>query len=167
MSNPREGPNPLRPYYVPRTGGLTPDHASTYTATSNGINKTTGSSPLPSSSAPKASLSSSARDLFSDLDYSEYLSDSSPSAAEVTKRLLGQAIWKYTSVLIAQPFEVAKTILQVHLATGDDTRLLGGRAQNRSHGYVSNDYDSDVGRSVLSPEYQSSHSDISSTLGSI
>lgn len=37
---------------------------------------------------------------------------------EMVKKWMDQAVWNYTSVLLAQPFEVAKTILQVHLATG-------------------------------------------------
>ena len=37
------------------------------------------------------------------------------------KTLVDELLWKYTSVLMAQPFEVAKTILQVRLQ--DD---LGG-----------------------------------------
>lgn len=36
----------------------------------------------------------------------------------MTKRLVDQAIWNYTSVLLAQPFEVAKIVLQCHLADG-------------------------------------------------
>ena len=50
------------------------------------------------------------------MDYSDFLSDASPSATEMLKNLTEQAIWKYTSVLFAQPFEVAKTVLQVHVA---------------------------------------------------
>lgn len=38
--------------------------------------------------------------------------------ADVTKRFVDQAIWNYTSVLLAQPFEVAKIVLQCHLAEG-------------------------------------------------
>ena len=69
--------------------------------------------PTPSSTAAKPSFGTSARDILSDLGYSEYLSDASPSAAEVIKGLVDQALWKYSSVLLAQPFEVAKTLLQV------------------------------------------------------
>ena len=58
------------------------------------------------------------------MDYSDYLSDSSPSATEVIKQLSEQALWKYTSVFLAQPFEVAKTILQVHIAAADSKSLV-------------------------------------------
>jgi fusion and transport protein UGO1 len=52
----------------------------------------------------------------SDLDYDSYFPESSPSIAGHAKKLLDHALWNYTSVLLAQPFEVAKTILQVHEA---------------------------------------------------
>jgi len=110
MSGPREGPNPLRPYYIPPSVGPPPLSGTNSSAASN-----LGSKPTSSFSDPRPSLGSSARDLLSDLDYSEYLSDSSPSATAVVKRLLDRALWKYSSVLLAQPFEVAKTVLQVQL----------------------------------------------------
>lgn len=105
MTTSRDAPNPLRPYYVPPSIGLPPDVAA------NG------------SSAPAApargSIGSSARDIFSEFDYGGPLFDSdSPSVAEMGKKILDQALWKYTSVLLAQPFDVAKTILQVRLAAG-------------------------------------------------
>lgn len=101
MSTPREGVNPLRPYYIPPTIGERP-------ATPN----------LPSNSASghatgSSSYASAARDAFSDLHYDDYLGDSSPSVVQAVKEFLDELLWKYTSVLMAQPFEVAKTILQV------------------------------------------------------
>lgn len=57
------------------------------------------------------------------MDYSDYLSESSPSSGVSIKHILEHAIWKYTSVFLAQPFEVAKTILQVHLSN-TETRGL-------------------------------------------
>lgn len=54
------------------------------------------------------------------MDYADYISDS-PSPTETLKGLAEQAIWKYTSVLLAQPFDVAKTVLQVHVATRAQT----------------------------------------------
>jgi len=48
------------------------------------------------------------------LDYADYL-ESSPSVSEWFKDLLDRAVWKYSSVLMAQPFDVAKTILQVYV----------------------------------------------------
>ncbi|KAI9707602.1 MAG: mitochondrial fusion and transport protein ugo1 [Candelina mexicana] len=107
----QEGPNPLRPYYIPPSVGLPQDPISNSTGT--GINSKHGPS-TPSTT----NFGSSARDILSDLDYTEYLSESSPSAAELLKGLADQALWKYTSVLLAQPFEVAKTILQCHAAPG-------------------------------------------------
>jgi hypothetical protein len=56
--------------------------------------------------------------MLSDLDYDSYFPETSPTVAGHAKRLLDQALWNYTSVLLAQPFEVAKTILQIHEASG-------------------------------------------------
>jgi len=120
MATSRDAPNPLRPYYVPPSIGLPPEPSPPHN---------TPSSPSLSSSAyahahtnasrtPKPSFGSQARDMLSDLDYDSYFSDSPPSVAEHAKRLLDQAMWNYTSVLLAQPFEVAKTLLQVHHARG-------------------------------------------------
>jgi fusion and transport protein UGO1 len=57
---------------------------------------------------------SSARDLLSDLDYSDYL-ENSPSVSSWFREAFDRALWKYTSVLTAQPFDVAKTILQAYV----------------------------------------------------
>lgn len=56
---------------------------------------------------------SKARDILSDLEYNDYLGDTSPSMVQNVKDLIDELIWKYSSVLMAQPFEVAKTLLQV------------------------------------------------------
>ncbi|TQS31880.1 hypothetical protein Golomagni_07829, partial [Golovinomyces magnicellulatus] len=50
--------------------------------------------------------------MFNDLDYKGVLDDGSPTVAQSLKEFLDDLVWKYTSVLMAQPFEVAKTILQ-------------------------------------------------------
>ncbi|KAF7115145.1 hypothetical protein CNMCM5793_001379 [Aspergillus hiratsukae] len=100
MSSTREGPNPLRPYYIPPSFGLEASNASSPSHTT-----------APSSAQV---FGSSARDLLPDLDYSEYL-ESSPSVSEWIRDALDAAIWRYTSVLIAQPFDVAKTILQAYV----------------------------------------------------
>jgi fusion and transport protein UGO1 len=110
MSGPQEGPNPLRPYYIPPSVGPRPFSGSNSSEAPN-----LGSKPASSFSDPRPSLGSSARDLLSDLDYSDYLSDKTPSATAVVKGLVDRALWKYSSVLLAQPFEVAKTVLQVQL----------------------------------------------------
>lgn len=103
MGPPPEGPNPLRPYYIPPSIGLPASPSHTTPAAASGP------------SGEKLSLGSSARDILSDLDYSNYLGDSSPSISELTKDLFDKALWKYSSVLMAQPFEVAKIILQVYV----------------------------------------------------
>ncbi|EFX00327.1 mitochondrial fusion protein [Grosmannia clavigera kw1407] len=51
--------------------------------------------------------------MFADIDYKEYLADPSPSAMQSVRDVVDDLIWRYTSVLMAQPFEVARTILQV------------------------------------------------------
>ncbi len=114
MATSRDAPNPLRPYYVPPSIGLTPDLSNNQTQTS--------SLPSFSSRSPKPSLGTQARDILSDLDYDSYFPDASPSVTDHAKKLLDQALWNYTSVLLAQPFEVAKTILQIREAQGQ----LGG-----------------------------------------
>jgi fusion and transport protein UGO1 len=111
MATSRDAPNPLRPYYIPPSIGLPADAPQ---------NQTSSSLPpaLKSSTTSKSSLGSQARDILSDLDYDSYFPDSSPSVAGHAKKLLDHALWNYTSVLLAQPFEVAKTILQIQEAKG-------------------------------------------------
>lgn len=108
MSTPREGPNPLRPYYIPPSVGSPPDPP----ASGPGAFSSRGRH-APTSTA---SFGSSARNILSDIDYSDYLAADSPSPPDIIKRLVEQASWKYLSVFLAQPFEVTKTILQVHVA---------------------------------------------------
>jgi fusion and transport protein UGO1 len=89
-------PNPLRPYYIPPP----PTFGS--------------SSPAPTSApvAPAIPGAPSSYDILQDFkDYSEDYIDS-PSVGEAMRGFLDQAILKYTSILISQPFEVAKTVLQ-------------------------------------------------------
>ncbi|TVY42245.1 Mitochondrial fusion and transport protein [Lachnellula occidentalis] len=102
----RDGPNPLRPYYRPPSIGIpqdiqAPGATTATTSSGNGLGSRNGSA---------ASYASSARDMF---DYSDYLSDSSPSSVEAVKRTLDDWVYKYFSILLAQPFDVAKTVLQV------------------------------------------------------
>lgn len=108
MSTTREGPNPLRPYYIPPSVGPAIDasHNATSAASFGSKNASTSTN----------SFGSSARNILADMDYAEYMSESSPSPAVMMKRLMEQAIWKYSSVFLAQPFEVSKTILQVQAA---------------------------------------------------
>jgi fusion and transport protein UGO1 len=63
--------------------------------------------------------------MLSDLDYSDYLSDASPSAADMMREWLDQALWKYMSVLLAQPFEVAKTVLQCQSVVPEGGMVAG------------------------------------------
>jgi fusion and transport protein UGO1 len=140
MATSRDAPNPLRPYYIPPSIGLPPDlpqNNSSTTALSH------------SSRTPKPSFGSQARDILSDLDYDSYFADSSPSVAGHAKKLLDQALWNYTSVLLAQPFEVAKTLLQVHQANAQapsNVHLSGDKLKSRPNSFASGkfeDYPSD------------------------
>ena len=132
MSNTKEGINPLRPYHVPQ-----PIIQHPIELPSNSTAPPAGAS---SSKSTKHGLGSSARDMLSDLDYSDYLSDASPSVLEIVKSLLDQGLWKYTSVLMAQPFDLAKVILQVQDAgsiTGEeeerDKSKRGSRTKSRPY----------------------------------
>ncbi|KAF8853470.1 mitochondrial carrier [Acephala macrosclerotiorum] len=104
MSTSRDGPNPLRPYYKPPSIGIPHDPPNTTSSGTHGLGPRNGSA---------ASYASSARDMFSDMDYSDYLSDTSPSALESVRKQVDDWFYKYMSILLAQPFDVAKTILQI------------------------------------------------------
>ena len=95
----REGVNPLRPYYIPPTIGDEPLPAPGPHAFAEG--------------AATGKYTSKARDIFPDIDYKDYIAEPSSSVVQTVKDLLDELLWKYTSVLMAQPFDVAKTILQV------------------------------------------------------
>ncbi|KAI5285856.1 mitochondrial fusion and transport protein ugo1 [Ascosphaera aggregata] len=120
MAQNTEAPNPLRPYYVPPSIGLPstgPSSQPPLTATvdhnpANRINH----------------ISSSARNLLPDFDYADYLAESSPTLSEGIKDLIDQAIFKYTSVLLLQPFDLAKTILQVYTPPAEDDNVRDGGA---------------------------------------
>ncbi|OCK79523.1 mitochondrial carrier [Lepidopterella palustris CBS 459.81] len=146
MAASRDAPNPLRPYYIPPTIGLLPENAPNGTASSY-------------SSYSKPSFGAQARDILSDLDYGDYLSDNSPSVAETAKKMLDKALWDYTTVLFAQPFEVAKTILQIHQAAGQTPPSIavnGEDIRSRPNSYPgghSEDYPSDDDSDADSPSY--------------
>ncbi|PYH98402.1 mitochondrial fusion protein [Aspergillus ellipticus CBS 707.79] len=118
MATPLDGPNPLRPYYFPPSLGLDTSNAS---------------SPPDASSATQV-FGGSARDLLPDLDYSEYL-DSSPSLSSWVRDGLDQAARRYTGVLTAQPFDVAKTILQAYVAPGDSSDGQYAMDERRASSY--------------------------------
>lgn len=70
--------------------------------------------------------------MFQDFDYGGPLFDAdSPSVADMGKKIMDQALWKYTSVLLAQPFDVAKTILQVRLAATTEAEEAVRHLQRR------------------------------------
>ena len=129
MSTTPDVPNPLRPYHIPQ-----PAIKHRIDAT-NASTATIPKAPSKSAQAPRNGLGSSAREMFSDIDYSDYIPEASPSILEVIKGLLDQALWKYTSVLMAQPFDLAKVILQVQDA-GAITGEQDGREQLRNNSSI-------------------------------
>lgn len=120
MTSTREGVNPLRPYYIPPTIGIGEKNEST-PPQPNPFSHANATTTTASSSSNSNAYATKARGIFQDIDYKDYINDSSPSTVQSVKSLVDELLWKYTSVLMAQPFEVAKTILQVRLQ--DD---LGG-----------------------------------------
>lgn len=100
----REGINPLRPYYIP-SSGLSPANAN--------------APPEVTSASSAQVFGASARDLISDLPYADYL-DSSPSVTDWVRDVLNRALVRYSKVLMAQPVDVAKTILQVYVVPDAD-----------------------------------------------
>jgi fusion and transport protein UGO1 len=114
MSNSRDGPNPLRPYYKPPSIGIPQDTPGTTSSGTHGLGPRNGSA---------ASYASSAREIFTDLDYTDYLSDSSPSSLDSIKRQIDDWFYKYMSILLAQPFDVAKTVLQVRSQALEDEAI--------------------------------------------
>jgi fusion and transport protein UGO1 len=130
MATSRDAPNPLRPYYRPPSIGITPDTAANSTASHH-------------TSFSRPSFETKARDILSDLDYGEYISDASPSLAEMAKRLVDQALWSYTTVFLGQPLEVAKTILQVYQAAGQappGIAVNGEDVKSRPNSFASGKY---------------------------
>lgn len=99
LSSSRE-PNPLRPYYNPPSIGHTAAASS--------------SQPLHATRhAPSSSLGGSARDYLPEIDLD--IKSTTGEAWQQTRGLVDTLVWRYTSVLLAQPFDVAKTVLQVSL----------------------------------------------------
>ncbi|EXJ92248.1 hypothetical protein A1O3_00798 [Capronia epimyces CBS 606.96] len=106
MQDPRYVANPLRPYYVPPS---------------------IGGEPVPNITAGASTPHSRPTFAFPDIDYSDYISEISPSIPGSIKSILDQALWKYTSVVIGQPFEVAKLILQARVAQDEEEDLTHGQ----------------------------------------
>lgn len=93
-------PNPLRPYYIP------PAH-DYLTGKLSSPSSLPSASSIPNSTSVPAVSSSSFSAALSDLDYFE-----SPSVTDVVKGMIDTAIMRYTSVIVLQPFKVAKTVMQ-------------------------------------------------------
>ena len=89
------------------------------------------------------SFGSSTRNILADMDYKEYTPGASPSNAVIGKHLVEQAMWKYTSIFLAQPFEVAKTVLQVQLLESDQQSPLQARTGGKVRRYADTYRDSD------------------------
>jgi hypothetical protein len=126
-TTPREGVNPLRPYYILPTIGEQAE--SRLPGQPNPFSRATNATAA--AAAPGSRYASRARDIFPDLDYRDYVNDPSPSTVQGIRDLVDELLWKYTSVLMAQPFEVAKTILQAR-AQDDMALLETGFAQETS-----------------------------------
>jgi mitochondrial fusion and transport protein UGO1 len=124
-------PNVLRPYARPATIGPPPTAPPPQPA----------HAPRPSHSrAPPSSLSSAARDLLPELDLD--LKTSAGEAWQNTRNLFDQLLYRYTSVLLAQPFDVAKVVLQVSLPPSAPTSTSQKRrASPKRHAYQAS-YDS-------------------------
>lgn len=131
-----EGFNPLRPYYIPPTIGERIGSSST---TAGPASIVTGGN-----AADAPGYATKARGVLTDLDYHSYLGDDVPSVAQNVKDLLDELVWKYTSVLMAQPFEVAKILLQIRSqdesAALQSTRDPSG-PKMRAPSYASSIYD--------------------------
>lgn len=96
-------PNPLRPYYIPPSINAYP---------SDGTSRSPPQAPgLPRPGRPTSTIASQTNDLLPGLDL-----DFKSTASEAwtnTRALLDTLAWRYASTLMAQPFDVAKIILQV------------------------------------------------------
>jgi fusion and transport protein UGO1 len=143
MASHQDGVNPLRPYYIPPTIGEPPEALPTPGPRAFSQANSTGR------------YASKARDIFSDLDYKDYIAEPSPSVVQTVKELLDELLWKYTSVLMAQPFEVAKTIMQVRVQ--DDPGGLAAaaeaaeKARQRQASQRIHAYDEQVGSCLAHP----------------
>jgi fusion and transport protein UGO1 len=128
MSYARDEANPLRPYYKPPSIGIYQDTPVTTNSGTHGLGPKNGSA------ASYASSARAARDMLADIDYSEYLSDSSPSAFDSVRKQVDDWFYRYMSVLLSQPFDVAKTVLQVKShAVEDASRPTDEVRRQESH----------------------------------
>ncbi|KAF6840575.1 mitochondrial fusion protein [Colletotrichum musicola] len=147
MSSPRDQYNPLRPYYKPPIIGEAPDPMSAPSDPKSFVRH--AANPTGGRYAVKA------RDIFPDIDYKDYISEPSPSVVQTVRDLLDELLWKYTSVLMAQPFEVAKTVLQVRshddltLAPPEPTPIVSPVSERRQSGFGNTAYGEDDSDSDL------------------
>lgn len=119
MASHSDGINPLRPYYIPPSIREAPEPLPT-----------PGPKPFAAQPPPAGRYATKARDIFSDIDYKDYIAEPSPSVVQTVKDLLDELLWKYMSVLMAQPFEVAKTIM--HIRAQDDPGGLEAAAEEEA-----------------------------------
>ncbi|EME43468.1 hypothetical protein DOTSEDRAFT_131138 [Dothistroma septosporum NZE10] len=116
---PSREPNPLRPYYIP------PSIGTLATASPSQAPHAAAKASTPRSGA---SIGSSARDLF-DIDID--IKSTTSEAWQHTRSLVDTLAWRYTSVLLAQPFDVSKTILQVALPPSSATAATAATPQKK------------------------------------
>jgi len=82
--------------------------------------------------------------MLSDLNYNDILGESASTTSKSLRSLADQALWKYSSVFMAQPFEVAKMVLQVKMGSSNvpsakqkeryQRRSLGAYGSDRGYG---------------------------------
>ncbi|KAL7274364.1 hypothetical protein RUND412_002734 [Rhizina undulata] len=131
----QSAPNPLRPYYIPPTSPYdslppAPPPASTSSAPL-GAGNSLGSlyAGYNGTSAPNSFS------ILSDIqEYGEYLE--TPTVKEVLKGLVDQALTNYALLLMRQPFEVSKTVLQCMIVP----KVEGG-GKNKLKGVEERDFD--------------------------
>ncbi|TKA83581.1 hypothetical protein B0A55_00396 [Friedmanniomyces simplex] len=127
ISTSRE-PNPLRPYSAYyREPNICPPPSASLPQPAHIGRPTAGSA---------ASISSTARDLLPEIDID--LKTSAGEAWQNTRSLFDTLLYRYTSVLLAQPFDVAKIVLQVSLPSSSspaESTPQRRRADPRRQGY--------------------------------
>lgn len=154
--------NPLRPYYRPPSIGIPQDTPGTTSSRTHSLGPRNGNA---------SSYASSAREMFSDIDYSDYMSDASPSTIESIRKTLDEALYRYVSVLLSQPFDVAKTVLQVRRQNGqdglesaiEDGSTMRDGTQSRRDDKRYSDYPSDDDSDLDEPAYFTSSAPSSSS----
>lgn len=119
-------PNPLRPYYVPPSVGPAPSASPSQAAHTARASTST-------------SFSDSARDLLPELDID--FKSTTGEAWQQTRGLFDTLLWRYTSVLLAQPFDVAKILLQISLPPSNGAAAIPRRRKTSPRRKSANGYD--------------------------